>query len=354
MNPPTSAEPTPGNHTPSRRAPRQIASYLLCGCWLASAALGAPAGVPGQRADPPAAVTCLGRIDPDIIEVMPPASSFPVPPPVAEVLVTEGSRVTNGQTLVVLENRERLQATWRSARAQAHVAELRLERVSGRVRETEIASQTAETERSRAELELARKDFSRAQDLRKGGAMTQAEFDRNRWALTAREKELESAQAKLENLTEARSLDQRIAEAELESARAQGEHAEAEMNQALVRSPIDGLVIKLHAKPGERPGAGGVAELVKTAPMYATAEVYETDIRYVRAGQRAELTSPASPEPFKGVVESVGFKVGRNRVLDTDPVSVSDARVVEVKIRLDDNPWAVRLIGARVQVRILR
>jgi HlyD family secretion protein len=299
-------------------------------------------------------VTCLGRIDPEVIRVMPPASSFPAPPPVAEVLIKEGSRVTNGQTLMVLENLQRLRTVWDAARADAQAAELRLERTKGPVRESEIASQAAEVERFQAELELARKDFARAEELHKGGAITQAEFDRNRWLLTAREKESESAQARLASLKQARGLDERIAEAELQSARAHAQHAEAEMNQSLVRAPIDGLVIKILAKPGERPATDGAVELAKTEPMYVTAEIYETDIRYVQPGQRAEMTTPASPEPFKGVVESLGFKVGHNKVQDADPASVADARVVEAKIRLDNNPWASRLIGGRVHVRIFR
>ena len=323
--------------------------------WLA-ANLAAGAGEAASQAanQGPSAVTCLGRIDPELIHVMPPASSFPVPPPVAQVLIAEGGRVTNGQVLTVLENKGRLETGWRVAEAQASVAERRLARAKGRVRETEIASLRAEGERAQAELELARKDFARSQGLEKGGAVTVAEFDRTRLTLQAREKAFEAAQLRLENVVEASAVDELIAQAELETARAKARQAEAEMNQAIVLAPMDGLVVKVFAKLGERPGAEGIAELVRTDPMYVTAEVYETDIRYVQAGQRAEVSSPAAPEPFKGVVERVGHLVGRNRMLDNDPATMTDTRVVEVKIRLEDNPWPTRLIGARVHVRILR
>jgi HlyD family secretion protein len=328
--------------------------WLLLSCLLpGSGASAADAGA-SRNNQAPSAVTCLGHIDPELIHVMPPASSFPVPPPVAEILVQEGSRVTNGQILAVLENKARLETSWRVAQAEARVAEHRLARAKGRVRETEIASLRAEAGRAQAELELARKDFARAQELRTGGAVTEAELDRARGLFQAREKALEAAQQRLESAEAARTIDALIAEAEWQSAQAQARRAEAEVSQAIVRAPIDGLVIKVHAKLGERPGDDGLVELVRTDPMYVTAEVYETDIRYLQAGQRVEVTTPAAPEPFRGVVESIGRKVGRNRVLDNDPATLADARVIEVKVRLEDNPWSSRLIGARVQARILR
>jgi HlyD family secretion protein len=321
----------------------------------ASAGLSAASGDNARTPHPPpAAITCLGRIDPDLIRVMPPASSFPVAPPVAEVLVKEGARVTNGQILAVLECKGRLESVWRVAQAQAQVAEQRLARTKGRVRETEIARLRAEMERDEAELELARKDFARSQELHKMGAVAESDHDRCQLLLKAKERASEAAHRQLENAEAVRASDESIAEAELRAAQAQARHAEAEMSQALVRAPMDGLVIKVHAKAGEQPGAEGIMELARTDPIYVTAEVYETDIRHLQTGQRVEVTAPAAPEPFRGVVESLGSKVGRNRVVDNDPASLNDARVVEVKIRLKENPWPCRLIGARVQVRIWR
>jgi hypothetical protein len=46
--------------------------------------------------------------------------------------------------------------------------------------------------------------------------------------------------------------------------------------------------------------------------------------------------------------------VAKDSLTSTDPVSISDARVVEVKIRLDDNDEAARLIHAQVTAIIQR
>ncbi len=336
----------PNIHTAPRRSRFRRCSLAFAFAFAAATSF--------AQSNAPSSVTCLGRIDPELIHVMPPASTFPVPPPVQEILVQQGSRVTNGQVIAILENKERLETTARACLAEVRLAELRLQRAKGPVHENEIAQQKAQVDRFEVEADLARKDFARSQDLQKGAAITDADFDRSRLSLAAREKALQSEQAKLTTLQQSGDIDIMIAEAELQSAQAQAQHAQAEMQQAIVRAPIDGLIAKVHVKRGERPDAEGVAELVQTDPMFVTAEVYETDVRYVQRGQRAEITSPAAPDTLTGVVESIGFKVGRNRILDNDPASVADARVVEAKIKLDKNSWADRLIGARVRVRILR
>ena len=47
---------------------------------------------------------------------------------------------------------------------------------------------------------------------------------------------------------------------------------------------------------------------------------------------------------WHGKVESIGQQVAKDDMSQTDPVSLSDARVVEVKVRLDNSNTASRLI----------
>jgi HlyD family secretion protein len=135
-------------------------------------------------------------------------------------------------------------------------------------------------------------------------------------------------------------------------ARAEFDRAEEELALSTVRSPIDGQVLEVHARAGERVPAEGIAELGETAAMYAIAEVYETDIARVRAGQHAVIRSPALPRELDGTVERVGLKIDKNDVLTTDPVADADARVVEVEIRLLDPAAAAHLTNLRVDVLI--
>lgn len=139
---------------------------------------------------------------------------------------------------------------------------------------------------------------------------------------------------------------------QVEVARADLGSTQAELDLATVRSPIDGQILKINARSGERVGPEGIAEIGATDRMYAVAEVYETDVARVRVGQRATVTSPAFSRPIQGTVERVGLKVARQDVLHTDPAAETDARVVEVKVRLDDSAPVAGLTNLEAAVVI--
>lgn len=141
-------------------------------------------------------------------------------------------------------------------------------------------------------------------------------------------------------------LDRDVAAARLAGAR-------AELALSTVKSPIAGQVLDIYARASERVGEDGILELGDTSVMYAVAEVYETDIGRVRRGQRATVSSPALAETLTGTVEQIGLKIGKKDVLSTDPVADADARVVEVKILLDQPKRAASLTNLRVDVVIL-
>lgn len=135
-------------------------------------------------------------------------------------------------------------------------------------------------------------------------------------------------------------------------ARANFNQAVAELKLDLVCAPISGQVLEIHTYAGERVGIDGICEIGKTDEMHAVAEVYETDIAQVRVGQRASITSPAFTEAIEGTVERIAPKVNKRDVLGTDPATNTNARVVEVYIRLDDSRRAASLTNLQVEVRI--
>ena len=137
----------------------------------------------------------------------------------------------------------------------------------------------------------------------------------------------------------------RVAEAGVGAARAQLALSE-------IRAPIAGEVLEVHARSGEMVGLDGVVELGETDRMYAVAEVYETDIGLVHVGQRAVVESPALGAPLEGEVERIGLKVSRMDVIGTDPIAKTDARVIEVRIALDDSDKARALTHLQVEVEI--
>jgi HlyD family secretion protein len=136
-----------------------------------------------------------------------------------------------------------------------------------------------------------------------------------------------------------------IAQAELAAAQAQ-------LDLDVVRAPVSGQVVSIHTRRGERVGPDGLAEIARNDEMFAVAEVYETDIRWVKVGQPATVRSPAFKSDLTGKVDRVGLKIGKQDLIETDPVARTDARVVEVHVKLDDSAKAAGLSNLQVEVLI--
>jgi HlyD family secretion protein len=86
--------------------------------------------------------------------------------------------------------------------------------------------------------------------------------------------------------------------------------------------------------------------------MYAVAEIYETDVQFIRIGQLATVHSPVFAQPLRGKVAQIGQLIFKNQLISDDPAARSDARVVEVKIKLDESEAVATLSQLQVDVEI--
>jgi HlyD family secretion protein len=335
---------------------------LLLVAGAVTLALTAGAAVLLTRPAPPApvtsnpkddSITCLGRISPadDIIRLSGRSISGQ-PSLLSELFVKAGDDVKQGQVLAVLNSREQLEASWRAAVARTAVAERRLAQVKAGVKEADLSAQRATIARLESELSNAKTELGRYESLQKAEAVAPSELDAKKLAVEQKSQALVEAKERLTSLAQVRPEDVALAEAEVASATMSARLARIEFDQSEIRSPIDGRVVEIHTWPGEELRSEGILELVKTDAMYVVAEVADRDIARIRVGQRASATSSALEAPLEGAVERIGLKVAKNDVLNVDPTAMSDARVVETWIRLDDPGKAAGLIHAEVTVRI--
>lgn len=147
--------------------------------------------------------------------------------------------------------------------------------------------------------------------------------------------QIEENEAELDSIREVRPIDVQIAENELNLAKTEVERTQADFELSYVRSPQDGKILQINTFPGELLDPNGIVELGFTEQMYVNAEVHETDINRVKIGQSATIKTDDIIGELEGVVEKIGWQIARQDVLNTDPVADTDARVVEVKIRLN-------------------
>jgi HlyD family secretion protein len=327
-------------------------------------------------------VSALGRLEPEgeVIQVFAPTSSEGAR--VEALNVNHGQQIRKGDVIAVLDTYERRQAALQEAQEQLRVAQARLEQVeagakSGEIRaqarvvdreqvelQTETIAQEATIARLQAELRNAELEDRRYQTLYAEGAVSaslrdgkQLTADTVRQQLneaqanlsriqSSRQKQVEQAQATLDQIAEVRPVDVNVVRSQVAQAQASVMRAQAELNLATVRSPQNGQVLKIHTRPGELVSTQGIISLGQTQKMVAVAEVYELDISQIRAGQTATVTSKnnAFSDVLRGKVVEVGLRISKQDVLNTDPSAQFDARVVEVKVLLDE-PSSRRVSG---------
>ncbi|MEG4347719.1 HlyD family efflux transporter periplasmic adaptor subunit [Microcoleus sp. A003_D6] len=212
----------------------------------------------------------------------------------------------------------------------------------------------------RRKLETGRQEINQAratlnQKIETGREqINQAEAILKQKAETGQE-EINQAKANLDQIGEVRAEDVQAAQAAVESAIATKQKAQVDLNLSYVKAPVSGYILKVHTRQGERINTqDGIVELGGTDQMYAVAEVYETDIEKVRNGQRATVSSPVFAGTLQGTVARIGKQIGKKDVLNTDPAADTDARVIEVRIRLDpeSSKKVATLTNLQVEVKI--
>jgi HlyD family secretion protein len=329
----------------------RLGALVVIGIFSASCGDAPPAAVSTPNVgSAPMGVSGLGRIEPGEGVVRVAARAPGGAPIVGRLLVRKGQAVRVGQVLAELDNKDELEAAVQHAISRTEVARRRLAQSGAGAEASQVSAQNADIERLQRDLENARIQHKRYLSL--GKNVTAEELDRLKLRVDSAESALTVARQQLASLTEVRAVDVEVAQAELEEALRNETRARADARTSVIHSPIDGRVVEIAAFPGEQVGPDGLMELAPTEPMYAVAEITESDIARVRVGQRATITGDALPAPVHGVVERISPKVLQNQTMPASPARFSDARVVEVWIKVDDSRAVSDLIHLRVDVVI--
>lgn len=275
---------------------------------------------------------------------------------IARLLVREGQRVALGQSVAELDNIPQRLAQRDKARAELAAAQAKVDQARSAAR-LNLAEAHSASDRARAEHVAADRAFKRVLELSQVGMATRAQLDQVESTNAQTLADLAKAEASVQRFSSQHldmQPDVKLALRNLEVAKAALAQAEQELATGRVAASIDGTVIAIHVRSGEKPGDRGIATLGNTDRMAAELEVYQTDVGRIAVGQTVLLSAALLETPLRGKVSQVGLEVRRQALLAADPVSNTDARVVRIRVTLDP-PSSERcraLSGLQVMGRI--
>lgn len=337
-----------------------------------------------EKPQRPAQIEALGRLEPSvgILNLGAMAGTR-----LGRLEVSEGDLVEADEALAYVDSYPLRVAQHESAEAQLKEAEAKLaaETVYAQrmIREAElsieqakfakmdIAAQEGQVQLHEANLELAQRDLERMEGL-ETSLVPEQQLEHQQLLVRSAEAKLTAAKQTLEKMQAADELNLELAEAKLATAQSSlprlkagiplaslqsaVELAKQQVEMSVIRAPISGRIIKIFTRPAETIGQQPVLQMTDTSEIVAIAEVYETDIRWVEVGQTAEIFSdalPTSVDMLTGTVEAIGSTVAQNSLMNLDPTRArTDARVVEVLIRVDDGTAVEHLLNLQVSVSI--
>jgi HlyD family secretion protein len=243
---------------------------------------------------------------------------------IIERLLVEVDQIVDAGRVLAELDKENLTARLREARANLQAAEAAREAAIAQLRKNEIEAEAPD-------VEFARRNNTRAQQLFDQKLVSQSSLDDAKSALELAENRKRAASGQLV-IAQAKVVE---ATANVAQARAAVERAEEELANSTIKAPIRATVLTRDVEIGSPVSSilnlGANATLVMTLgdiqQVFVRGKVDEADIGRVRLGQAARITTESFPD-----------KVFEGRVTQISPIGVEKDNVTtfEVKVSIDN------------------
>ena len=277
--------------------------------------------------------------------------------PITELLVKEGDHVRKGQVVARVERiQPQAEVDAQRAAVASSVADASAAEAGLNAQDHMIATAQATLDHSKSDLELARANFARYEQLYQAQLIARQDFEQYRANLNAAEAGVRESAARLsqaqaqraQTAAQLNSFQRRITQAQATQTRVSDILAKFD-----VVAPIDGVVTNLPVRMGETivPGiqnspASTVMTIADMSLITAEVNADETDVVSVQLGQDATVTIEAMPNhTFHGKV----IQIGNSAILRSSGLAASqsttssqEAKDFKVVVALDDPPADIR------------
>jgi len=260
-----------------------------------------------------------------------------------ELKVKDGQKIKKGEVLAVLSNYARADVTLRMAEADLVKLKQMHDFVLKGTRLADIALQEAALKSS-----IEQNKLDSLQRARSGKPPDVREIE-----TAIAEQGLERQKVRLALLKT--TLENDLAQHEIDMANTQSriDSAKRTLEDALVRSPLDGVVVQIFSRQGERVSPAGIVKIVDMAQLRVLADVDELNVSRLKPGGKVDVTFRGNNDVYKGTIERIAPTVKRMQRVEPDGGSSTDARVVQVEIKIDDTSSMPPVLGRETRVTFL-
>jgi HlyD family secretion protein len=280
---------------------------------LAPAPALAPAPTASPQSPPQLLFQAAGWFEPDPLPIYATTLTDGV---IDKVHVLEGQEVKKGQLLAELiadDNRIALDAAKRAH--DKAVAEQKLQAVQVTVAEAEVAVMADQVRAAEAKLAEEKDNEQRIAKI-PSGSVSDQERTRAKFVVQGQAAEVASRQSQLiasRAKVEAARAQATAMEASVAEAQVAVEKQELALARTRITSPVDGVILQLHAAPGQKKllamddhQSATIATLFEKGKLQARVDVPLADARGLMVGQQAIVTSDFLPNTeIHGVVTRI-------------------------------------------------
>lgn len=256
-----------------------------------------------------------------------------------ELRIKNGQAVKRGEIIAVLNNYAAADAEVRRIEQEIAKARRKRESMISGYRTAEIALQEISVKSASEENRLKELELSRSS----------VPPDQKQLQSNLSQQSLEREEAKLRFQKAVLAADLAQTDADIAIFEAKLEEARIERELAVVRSPLDGVVVDIYTRQGERISFRGIAKVVDLGQIRIFADVDEIHLRSVKPGGKVEFTFQGSRTVHVGTISRTPLTVKRTKRSEAD-LGESNARLVEVEIKPDDPQSIPQMLGREARV----
>jgi RND family efflux transporter MFP subunit len=233
--------------------------------------------------------------------------------PVRKFYVNRGDHVSEGQLLASLENRD-LAAAAQESKGQYEQAEANYRSTTAATVPEEMIKAQTDVQSDKQAMDAAQRVYESREKLFKDGALARKLVDDAQVAYVQARSQYETAQEHLTALQSVAKQEQiKTAAAQVETAKAHHEGAQAQLSYSEIRSPITGVIADRGVYPGEMATAGSpLLTVMDVSRVVARANIPQSQAGFVKVGDPATVTQTGSAEELPGKVIVVSPAVDPN------------------------------------------